>query len=113
MILVLPDLEILQDQNLLKNLSLKTEEEKVPNIQDPTQDLKRNRSRKIPEVLIPMMILNQNLKEELISRTKVRAMRKNLSENLKEVEKFDTRDKYERGSLKYGRRPSNGEEERG
>jgi 23S rRNA pseudouridine2605 synthase len=40
----------------------------------------------------------------------VRAMRKNLSENLKEVEKFDTRDKYERGSLKYGRRPSNGEE---
>jgi 23S rRNA pseudouridine2605 synthase len=26
------------------------------------------------------------------------------------VEKFDTRDKYERGSLKYGRRPSNGEE---
>jgi 23S rRNA pseudouridine2605 synthase len=36
----------------LKSLSLKTEEEKVPNIQDPTQNLKRNRSRKIPEVLI-------------------------------------------------------------
>ncbi|MEF9478353.1 hypothetical protein OWR28_12240 [Chryseobacterium sp. 1B4] len=49
------------------------------NIKDPTQDLKRNLSKEIPTVSkIPMMILVQNLKENLISRTKVRAMRRNL-----------------------------------
>ena len=64
------------------------EQEKVPNIQDPTQDLKRNHSRKIPGVLIAqVMILNQNLKVELISRIKVKATKENLLENLKEEEK--------------------------
>ncbi len=115
MILVLPDLEILQDQNLIKNLSLKTAEEKVPSIKGPIQNLRRNRSRKVQEALMaPMMILTQNLKENLISRIKVRVLRKKSFGRPKRGGKnFDTRDKYERGSLKYGRRPSaNGEERR-
>ncbi len=89
MILVLPDLEILQDQSLLRNRLLKTEEEKGQNIRDPTHDLKRNLSKEIQTASkIPVTISGQNLKKSHTSRTRVRAMRKNLSENLREAEKI-------------------------
>lgn len=112
MILVLPDLEILQDQNLLRNLSLKTVEEKDPSIRDPTPNLKRNLSKEIQTAsTAPMKILVQNPKKDHTSRIKVRAMRKkSFGKPKRGGRSFDTRDKYERGSLKYGRRPSNGEE---
>ena len=84
MILVLLDLEILQDQNLLKNLFRKQVKE-ILTTKEAIPGLNQNLLKEARKTGTKIMV--QNLKAGLISPIQAKAARKNLSVCLKEAEK--------------------------